>query len=185
MPILNYTTSITTDKTVTEIQAMLARAKAQAVMSEYADGVLSALSFRINTGAGMMTFRLPANVQKIYQVLVRQRITPKLRTREQAARVAWRIIKDWLEAQLALVSAELADLEQVFLPYAQDESGATLYEVLKDRKFHGLALALPIGGGGAEQEANNGTCEAQSGAGSPNDEISSARDGASAAGGAL
>lgn len=78
---------------------------------------------------------MPANVQKIYQVLVRQKVTPKLQTREQAARaawriakdrrglrprwhrrarrsrVAWRIVKDWLEAQLALVAADLADLE--------------------------------------------------------------------------
>lgn len=168
MPILNYTTQIAAEKTVTEIQSMLARAKAQAVMSEYDDqGVLTALSFRIKTGAGVMNFRLPANVQKIYQVLVRQKVTPKLQTREQAARVAWRIVKDWLEAQLALVSAELADLEQVFLPYAQDETGATLYEVLRDRQFHGLALALPSsGGGGAEHGGENrGT---KSGAGSQN-----------------
>jgi len=144
MPILNYTTQIAAEKTAQEIQTMLARAKAQAVMSEYDDkGVLSSINFRIKTGAGMMTFRLPANVQKIYEVLVRQRIPAKLQTREQAARVAWRIIKDWLEAQLALVSAEMVDLEQVFLPYAQDETGATLYEVLKDRQFAGLALPAP------------------------------------------
>ena len=58
----------------------------------------------------------------------------------EAARVAWRIIKDWLEAQLALVSAELADLEQVFLPYAQNGAGVTLYEALKAGQFNGLAL---------------------------------------------
>jgi hypothetical protein len=144
MPILNYTTQIATEKTVAEIQTMLARAKAQAVMSEYDNGVLSAVSFRIMTGEGLLTFRLPANVQKIYQVLVRQRIATKLRTREQAARVAWRIIKDWLEAQLALVSAEMVDLEQVFLPYVQSPDGSTLYETLKDQKFAGLALPSPV-----------------------------------------
>jgi hypothetical protein len=142
MAILNYTTQISAEKTVTEIQSMLARAKAQAIMTEYdADGVLAALSFRIMTAAGVMTFRLPANIQKIHQVLVRdKRITPKLRTREQAARVAWRIMKDWLEAQLAIVTAGMVDLEQVFLPYAQGPDGVTLYESLKDRRFHGLAL---------------------------------------------
>jgi hypothetical protein len=142
MAILNYTTQISAEKTVTEIQSMLAKAKAQAIMTEYdPEGVLSALSFRIMTGAGVMTFRLPANVQKIYQVIVRdRRIAPKLRTREQAARVAWRIMKDWLEAQLAIVTAEMVDLEQVFLPYAQGADGRTLYESLKDRRFSGLAL---------------------------------------------
>jgi hypothetical protein len=142
MAILNYTTQIKVEKTVAEIQAVLAKAKAQAIMTEYDDGVLSALSFRVQTAAGLMTFRLPANVHKIYQVIVRdKRITPKLRTREQAARVAWRILKDWLEAQLAIVTAEMVDLEQVFLPYAQGPDGVTLYESLKARKFSGLALS--------------------------------------------
>lgn len=141
MAILNYSTAISAEKTVTEIQTLLSRSKAVAIMSEYDDGVLSALSFRIVTGNGLMTFRLPANIQKIYQVIVRdKRITPKLRTREQAARVEWRIIKDWLGAQLAIVQAEMVDIEQVFLPYAQNSSGETLYEALKSRSFEGLSL---------------------------------------------
>jgi hypothetical protein len=141
MAILNYTTQIKAEKTLAEIQIMLAKAKAQALMMEYEDGTPSALSFRIKTGAGVMSFRLPANIQKIYQVIIRnQRITLKLRTREQAARVAWRIMKDWLEAQLAIVEAEMVDLEQVFLPYAQNSTGATLYESLKSQDFSGLAL---------------------------------------------
>jgi len=142
MALLNYTTQIATQKTVSEIHAMLARQKAQAIMTEYdAEGNMDALSFRIQTSAGVMTFRLPANIQKIYQAIVRdKRITPKLRTREQAARVAWRIIKDWLEAQLAIVSAEMVDFEQAFLPYAQGSDGVTLYESLKERRFQGLAI---------------------------------------------
>lgn len=54
MPILNYTTQIAAEKTAAEIQSMLAKAKAQAVMSEYDDdGVLCAISFRIKTGEGI------------------------------------------------------------------------------------------------------------------------------------
>jgi hypothetical protein len=142
MAILNYSTQIAAGKTVTEIQQMLARAKAQAVLTEYdTEGVLIAISFRIITRFGLMSFRLPANIQKIYQVIVRdKRITPKLRTRDQACRVAWRIVKDWLEAQMAIVQAEMVDLEQVFLPYAQHPDGSTVYDALKDRQFHGLAL---------------------------------------------
>lgn len=143
-PILNYTTTISAEKTVSEIQALLVKARAQAVLSEFEDGVLSSLSFRVITAVGQMSFRLPANSQKIYQVLVRGKVPPKLRTREQAARVAWRILKHWLEAQLALIGAEMADFEQVFLPYAQTESGQTIYQLLKDRKFAGL-LALEAG----------------------------------------
>lgn len=142
MAILNYTTQIQTEKTVAEIQTMLAKARANAILTEYDEaGILSAISFRIATSSGIMTFRLPANIQKIYQVIVRdKKITPRLRTKEQASRVAWRIMKDWIAAQLAIVSAEMVDLEQVFLPYAQNNSGVTLYEAIKDGRFNGLAL---------------------------------------------
>ena len=49
-------------------------------------------------------------------------------TPEQAAKVAWRIAKDWLEAQSALIDAQLATLDEVMLPYLIDgNSGKTLY----------------------------------------------------------
>ena len=55
-----------------------------------------------------------------------RRIPPKMRTKEQATRVAWRIVKDWLAAQLAMIEAGLVDLEEVFLPYAQNQAGRTV-----------------------------------------------------------
>jgi hypothetical protein len=64
----------------------------------------------------------------------------KLRSREQARRVAWRITLSWLEAQLALIQAGLATLDQVFLPFCQDPAGVTLYERMRQAKFSGLLL---------------------------------------------
>jgi hypothetical protein len=141
MPILNYTTSITAEKTIGEMQKLLARAKAQSIQTDYdGEGCVSALSFRIPTRFGVLSFLLPANVDAIQIVLQREQVPMRLRTREQAARVAWRITKDWLEAQLALVSAGMADMEQVFLPYAQNERGQTVFETLRESNFRGLAL---------------------------------------------
>ena len=37
--------------------------------------------------------------------------------REQAYRTAWRIIKDWVDAQMALLETEMVDFEEVFMPY--------------------------------------------------------------------
>jgi hypothetical protein len=143
MAILNYTTKVPIKKTVAEIQERLARAKAEAVLTEYdPDGIISAISFRIKTEFGVLTFRLPAKIQQTYQVIVRdEKIRPGLSTRDQAARVAWRIVKDWLDAQLAMIEAGLVDREQVFLPYVQDQSGQTLYELMRKEKF--LALLPP------------------------------------------
>lgn len=138
MPILNYTTSIAVEKTTSEIQGKLARAGAQAVMTEY-DGeqVLCALSFRMLCNGIMVSFRLPAQIDRIYVLLQRDDKVPrKLKTRDQAARVAWRIIKDWIEAQLAIVEAEQAEMVEVFLPYAQNPAtGKTLFEQLSNDQF--------------------------------------------------
>jgi len=137
MAILNYTTKITTEKTAGEIQRKLADAKAQAVLCEYDnDSVMCAMSFRIMTSHGSVFFRLPANTQGVFKALQsNKKIPKKLRTKEQAARVAWRILKDWVEAQLAIVEAEMADLTEVFLPYAQNQSGKTIYEMVSGNGF--------------------------------------------------
>ena len=136
MAILNYTTSIATEKTAAEIQKKLAMTGAQAVMSEYdKDGVMCAMSFRIDT----MFFRLPINIDGVYTTLTEDASVPKrLKTYEQSARVAWRIIKDWIEAQIAIIEAGQAELKQVFLPYAQNRDGKTLYEAMRDGGFKQL-----------------------------------------------
>jgi hypothetical protein len=43
-------------------------------------------------------------------------------------RVAWRVIKDWMEAQLALVEIRMVTIPQVFLPWAIMRDGRTLAE---------------------------------------------------------
>lgn len=141
MAILNYTTSISTEKTAAEIQKKLAMAKAQAVLCEYdSDTVMCAMSFRINTPHGLIFFRLPANTQGVFKALRDDNKVPKrLKSKEQAAKVAWRILKDWIEAQLAIVDAEMADMTEVFLPYAQDQSGQTVYQSLEQSGFKMLA----------------------------------------------
>lgn len=137
MPILNYTTQIAAEKTLAQIQAMLAKAKARAIMLQFdADGLTEAISFQINSGNGLLSFRLPCNTDQIYRVLQgNSKVPRRLQTRAQATCVAWRIVKDWLEAQLAIIEAGLVTTEQAFLPYALNASGKTLYETLKAQSF--------------------------------------------------
>jgi len=136
MAILNYTTSISTEKTASEIQKKLAIAGAKAILVDYDDdGIMCAMSFRIDE----LYFRLPLNIEGVYQAMKKDRKVPKrLRTYEQSAKVAWRIIKDWIEAQIAIIEAGQAELNQVFLPYAQNKLGQTLYEVVRDNGFKQL-----------------------------------------------
>jgi hypothetical protein len=46
----------------------------------------------------------------------------------QAVRTAWRIVKDWTEAQMALVETQMVTTQEVFLPYAVMRDGRTLSE---------------------------------------------------------
>lgn len=139
MPILNYTTQISASKSIGEIQKKLSKAGASAVMIEYGpSGEESALSFRFAVDGSDVYFNLPANTDAIYNVLQRT-CAPRYATRKQASNVAWRILKDWVEAQLAVREAGLVELIEVFLPYAQTGMGGkTVYQLFKDKGFKGL-----------------------------------------------
>ena len=132
MPILNYTTTIAVHKTVSEIQEKLAKAGAIAVSIDYDEQKQpSALTFAIMVRNYPVNFRLPSRWNGVYhKVRSDYTISKKLRTEEQARRVAWRIVKDWVEAQLALIDAGCAELPEVFLPYAVSPTGETLFEKL-------------------------------------------------------
>ena len=139
MALLNYATQIAPEKTVAEIQMKLAKAGAFQILHEYRKntGELIGLSFRIQTQFGDMAFELPARIEAVEAILKKQRVRVRP-SREQATRVAWRILKDWIEAQLALIETNMVTMEQVMLPFAQNEKGQTLYEALLQKKFAGL-----------------------------------------------
>lgn len=137
MAIKNYTTDIPVNKTVSEIHLMLADHGAKRILFDYgADSKVTAISFTIETPTGEQAVRLPANVERVREVLRQQKNNPRNRNRsqiddsqDQAERVAWRIVKDWLAAQLAILETEMVDVQQVFLPYFLNRQGQTLYEV--------------------------------------------------------
>lgn len=53
---------------------------------------------------------------------------------EQAERVAWRVAREWLLAQLAIIEAQMATLDQVMLPYLQVDGQKTLYAAYRERE---------------------------------------------------
>lgn len=139
--LVNYTTQIGVPKTMGEITAILASAGATAIMQKFGpDREPSAISFRISTKYGLMSFCLPADVAGVMEILKKKKIPQKLKTKEQASRVTWRVIKAWLEAQVSLVNAGMCRIEEVFLPYAQNHEGETLVHKLRSGGFSGLAL---------------------------------------------
>jgi hypothetical protein len=142
MPILNYTTTVASSRTVSQMQETLAKAGATTIAARYNEGKAVGLSFTLMTVYGWRDFTLPVDTEAVYRVLVRQRVAPRLKTRDQAERVAWRIAKDWLEAQLAIVESQMVSFDQVMLPYMHVEGPKTLYQAYEERES---ALALTTG----------------------------------------
>lgn len=132
MAILNYTTSIDFDKTITEITKCLRQHGAEKIVTDYTDQIPTAVTFCLTINNNLVAFSLPANYDGVLRAMQKDKKVPNSKcTKEQALRVSWRIVKDWVEAQMAIVEAQLAELAEVFLPYAVTNNGTTLYKQIK------------------------------------------------------
>lgn len=143
---LNYTTSIDPQKTMSECIAILARHGATAIAMTYDNGMPGGLHFQVPTAFGKRSYALPANVAGTHEVLKKAhragRILASKATLAQAQRTSWRVVRMWLEAQLALIEAGLVDLPQVMLPFMIDDEGRTVYQRFLENEH----LALTAGG---------------------------------------
>ena len=127
MPIKNYTTKIDIYTSLGEIQGALAKAGAQKIMVDYVDGKPTGVTFALyREGFGLQGFTLPAAVDGTLRVFSRQKVKPD---REQAERTAWRNVRDWVLAQMALIESCDVPIDEVFLPYLTSRSGQTLYQI--------------------------------------------------------
>lgn len=57
-----------------------------------------------------------------------------------AQKVGWRILKDWVAAQMAIVEAGAAELAEVFLPYAMQRDGKTMYQAFEEQQHKALRV---------------------------------------------
>jgi len=132
MGILNYTTSIKTDKTISEIQRCLVDHGATKIVTDYSHRMPTGLTFCLSINDSLVAFNLPSNYRGVLKSMENDRKVPRKYVNEdQALRTSWRIIKTWVEAQMALVEANLADVAEVFLPYAVTKNGQTLYNEIQ------------------------------------------------------
>lgn len=138
MAILNYTTTVDAFKTVSEIEYILMKHKAKSIMKEYNGEQIVALSFLIDTGRQQIPVKLPVKINECYEILKREKKNGSRNvkaTMDQAERTAWRILKDWVAAQMALLDIEMVKFEEIFLPYIVDTSGRTMFERLEQQQF--------------------------------------------------
>jgi hypothetical protein len=125
--ILNYKTSVEASKTVGEIVQLLAGKKVSSINLDYNESEkVGAITFVVKVADSLIPFKLKPNIEGVYK-------RPEICSQgmSQAERVAWRIVLRWVEAQLAMVESNLAEMGQVFLPYAMRGDGETLWQAFQ------------------------------------------------------
>ena len=118
----NYTSSVSAETTIGRIETILASYGATHTAKNYENGRVTSLTFSVRgPNDAQIQIRLPVNVEAVFKVLFseigRPRRGTEARLKDQALRTAWKLMQDWVEVQLALISMKQADLLQVFLPY--------------------------------------------------------------------
>jgi hypothetical protein len=135
---LNYTTKIPARATAQECFDLLSEAGAETVAIRLAAKVPVGLSFRLLVPGPSgqpepRNFDLPVNIDGMERRLGRSGVfaglhisvaqRQHLSSREHATDVGWRVLRDWLEAQLAMIAAEMATLDEIMLPYLVLDAG--------------------------------------------------------------
>lgn len=142
MPLKDYTTTVSVHKTIGEITELLVKAGARGVAQEYEGGHVKALTFAIQAGRATLTYILPINPDRVGLVMKRQRVKGEFLKPDQYERVAWRIVRDWIAAQLAIIETEMVSLPQVMLPYLRGDGEQ--YPTLWDWWLENQAPALEM-----------------------------------------
>jgi len=153
MSLKNYSTTISAVQTIMEIEDILSRHKVTDIWKIYdTEGSIIALNFVVYTEFGKLAFKLPVNVEAVGYILKNDKKNKRINLSKNqvgdkavAQRIAWRIIKDWIDSQMALVDISMVKLEEVFLPYVYDfKKNQSLYEAFKERKYAGLLMEAEI-----------------------------------------
>ncbi|MES2060230.1 MAG: hypothetical protein V4438_04335 [Patescibacteria group bacterium] len=134
---LKNSTSNTT-RTFEKIQKVLSEHGANKIMFDYEKNLPSCITFQIDVEGNPISFRLPALIDNVMQIMYggkdRYGNIKKITDiqREQAYRTGWANIRDWVDAQMALIDTKQVKLIQVFLPYAVTKSGQTVFEKMAE-----------------------------------------------------
>ena len=131
-------TQIDYHKTIGELSSILSKHGATQISIDYQDGLPIGLDFAIKIEGQIFLFQLPCNWPGVLDKLKLSTLPKSKQTRDQAIRVGWRIIKDWVVAQLALIDSGAASTLQAFLPCVKLNDGQTFFEKVSSGKINNL-----------------------------------------------
>jgi hypothetical protein len=133
MALKNTYTTMPLNRIMEKLSKVLVDHNASKIMIDYDSNKLPfKISFIISHEAKEIPIILPARPEKVFAYMNRQRVRTNVAP-ELAVRVAWRNILDWVEAQMALIEIDQAEMFEVFMPYLAMKDGKTLFESHKDQ----------------------------------------------------
>jgi hypothetical protein len=131
----NYRSDARVEGSLAKIEELVVKHGATHFFKEYKDGLVLGVDFIIPIFCGELPIRLPARVEQVKHKLYGKRSAYSQSMEAQARRTAWANIRDWLDAQIALIETEQVKMEEIFLPYMTDRSGKTLFEHMQENQF--------------------------------------------------
>lgn len=129
--IKNYTSN--SKQTFDRIQKVLVTHKAKQIFFDYDDqGKVKAIAFTLDISGKNLSFLLPARVQAVKRIFDNEGYRYE---EDQPYKTAWANIRDWIEAQMALIDTNQVKMEEVFLPYMAVGKDKTLFEDFEQKHF--------------------------------------------------
>lgn len=141
----NYTSQVPVSTSVSFIEQCLTKNGARQILKEYdAAGRCDGICFSIPINNSEIHFRLPAQIANCERVLMstlsrRARPETKKQIPKQAERTAWKILSDWVEAQMAMIELAQVEVMEVFMPYLYNPATKqTFFQQAKENNFQKL-----------------------------------------------
>ncbi len=139
----NYTSRVPANRSMAFIENKLVQSGARATLKTYDDdGRVVGMCFSLTVNGSEVRFKLPsrvANCEAVLRANLSSRAQPETikRIPAQAERTAWKILSDWVEAQMARIELAQIEVLEVFMPYIFDGT-RTYYELLKEKGCNAL-----------------------------------------------
>lgn len=137
----NYSSEASESSIFEAIRKSLAAHKAKRIMFDYDDeGRATSIEFVVELGRTSYTFKLPARFEEAEPLVAEARKAARMGATSgealsnQAYRAVWATIRDWVDAQMALIDIGASRIEEVFLPYLVVGEDRTLFEEFAEQK---------------------------------------------------
>lgn len=135
MNIKNYTSTVTAESSMANIEKWLVEIGAHNINKSYKDKMCTGISFlhfdaKVNE---TIAYRIKAQPDEAFNIFWKEVKRPQADTKEkirqQALRTAWKIMSDWTEIQCTMILLGQATPLQMFLPLVYDPAtDETLYD---------------------------------------------------------